>query len=83
MFRYIRFARQGAQHLEAAASLHVLEHVASRGVLHGNCQVIWSQEDLLELDDMRVAEVAVADDLPLDMLRDLVSALHQEIKQVA
>ena len=65
-------------HFEATASLHILEHVASRGVFHGNGQVIRSEEDFFELDDMRVAEITVADNLPLDMLRDFVTPLHRQ-----
>ena len=74
-FRYIISASQCVQYLETAAPLHVLEHVASGSVLHRNGKMLGSEEDLLELDDMRVAEVAMADDLALDMLRDLVTAL--------
>ena len=62
-------------HLQAAVLLHKLEHVSAGGVFHGDGQVGGSQEDLLELDDVRVAEVAVAYDLPLHMLCDLVAPL--------
>ena len=62
-------------HLQAAVLLHKLEHVSAGGVLHGDGQVCGSQEDLLELDDMRVTEIAVADDLALHMLCDLVAPL--------
>ena len=64
------------QHLEPVALLDVLEHVPARRVLHGNSQVRGGEEDLLELDDVRVAEVAVADDLALHVLGDLVGPLR-------
>jgi hypothetical protein len=63
-------------YLEAAAPLDILEHVPAWGIFHGNGEVGRREEDLLELDDMRVAKVAVADDLPLHMLCDLIAALQ-------
>jgi hypothetical protein len=63
-------------YLEAVAPLDILEHVPARSVLHCNGEVGGREEDLLELDDMRVAEIAVADDLPLHMLCDLIAALQ-------
>jgi len=43
----------------------------------------WSKEDLFELDDMRMAEIAVADDFTLDMLCDLVAALRGYVNIVS
>ncbi len=40
-----------------------------------------SEEDLLELDDVRMTEVAVADDFPFNMLCDLIAPLEQFIAQ--
>lgn len=42
----------------------------SRRVLHRDPEVRPRQEGLLELDDMRVAEVGVVDELALDVLRE-------------
>jgi hypothetical protein len=57
---------------EPAASHDVLKHVAARGKLHRDAEVAAREEDLLELDDVRVDEAPVVQDLALDVLGDLV-----------
>ncbi len=41
--------------------------------------MVWREENLLELDDVGVAEVAMTNDLALDMLGDFVAALHHRV----
>ncbi len=72
-------AKQRKQYLEAAASLHVLEHVASGSIFHRNGQVVGREEDLLELDDVGMAEVAMTNNLALDMLGNFVATLQQQM----
>lgn len=64
-------------HLQAAVPFYILEHVPARGIFHRNGQVCGSEKDLLELDDVRMTEVAVANDFPLHVLCDLIAPLEQ------
>ena len=64
-------------HLQATVPLDKLEHVSARCILHGNGQVRGRKEDLFELDDVRVAEVAVAYNFALHMFCYLTATLEQ------
>jgi hypothetical protein len=52
-------------YLEPILPLHILEHVPANGIFHDDGQVLISKENLLELDDVRVQQIAVVADLPL------------------
>ena len=69
-------------HLQPAVSFHKLEHVPAGGVFHCDGQVCGSEEDLLELDDVRMTKIAVANDFPLNVLCDLIAPLEQFIGQI-
>lgn len=45
--------------METSFVLHVLKHVSTVCILHGNCKVLLCEEDLLELDDVWVQHQAV------------------------
>ena len=56
---------------ESAGVADALEELPAGGVLHDDGEVRRGEDDLLEADDVGVAQGAVVDDLPLHVLVNL------------
>ena len=63
--------------VEAPVLLNVVEKLASADVLHRDAKVRIRYERLFELHDERVAQRAVIDDLPSNVIGDLIPTRDQ------
>mmetsp|Transcript_33091 Transcript_33091/g.85825 ORF Transcript_33091/g.85825 Transcript_33091/m.85825 type:complete len:262 (-) Transcript_33091:156-941(-) len=62
---------------ETVAGDHKVEQVAACGILHRDADVLFRENHLLELDDVRVVQVAVVVDLALHVFADLAATLDE------